>query len=271
MFISPFLMDPGNSQRLWTGGRYMWRTTDDATNWAQASDVIEAAESVSAIAAAPANGNFVLAGTDGGHIHRTSIGLTADDKTVWASGQPRTGYVAGLTFHPTDRLTAYATYSTFGGVHVWKTANGGVSWADADGSGATGIPDIPCHSVVVDPADPQRVYVGTDLGVFVSLDGGGTWAVENTGFANVVTEALARDGTNLFAFTHGRGPGGSRPRRRPRSRSATSRCPKATRARRTPFSRSRSRTRPRAWSRSTTRPPTPPRWPGSTTRPGPAR
>src|SRR5207237_9201576 len=53
------------------------------------------------------------------------------------------------------------------------------------------------------------LYVGTDLGVFVSTDGGATWAVENTGFANVITESLALNTvsgtTMLFAFTHGRG------------------------------------------------------------------
>ena len=86
-----------------------------------------------------------------------------------------------------------------------KTINGGATWTDADGAGATGIPDLPCHSVVVDPSNPNRVYVGTDLGVFVSTDAGATWAVENTGFANVVTESLSREGNNLFAFTHGRG------------------------------------------------------------------
>ena len=42
--------------------------------------------------------------------------------------------------------------------------------------------------------------------MFTSIDGGATWAVENTGFANVVTEALRpREGPTLFAFTHGRG------------------------------------------------------------------
>jgi hypothetical protein len=51
--------------------------------------------------------------------------------------------------------------------------------------------------------------VGSDIGVFVSLDGGGTWARENTGFANTVVESLAIGSVgstlNLFAFTHGRG------------------------------------------------------------------
>jgi hypothetical protein len=54
------------------------------------------------------------------------------------------------------------------------------------------------------------LFLGTDLGVFVSTTGGQQWSIENTGFANVVTESLAvatgEGGTRwLFAFTHGRG------------------------------------------------------------------
>jgi hypothetical protein len=65
------------------------------------------------------------------------------------------------------------------------------------------------HSLAVDPTRPDRLYLGTDLGVFVSLDRGRTWAVENTGFANAITEtvlvAQGEYGPAVYAFTHGRG------------------------------------------------------------------
>ncbi|HEX8031442.1 MAG TPA: hypothetical protein VF491_23395, partial [Vicinamibacterales bacterium] len=53
-------------------------------------------------------------------------------------------------------------------------------------------------------------YLGTDLGVMVSLDAGRTWMSEETGFGPAVTMWLsivkATDGQKLlFAFTHGRG------------------------------------------------------------------
>lgn len=103
----------------------------------------------------------------------------------------------------------YATYAGFGGAHVWKSSDEGLTWVVLDGIGDGSIPDIPVHALVADPSRPGRLFLGTDLGVFVSLDGGNHWAVENTGFANVVTEALALsngpNGYALFAFTHGRG------------------------------------------------------------------
>jgi photosystem II stability/assembly factor-like uncharacterized protein len=144
----------------------------------------------------------------GGFIHRNDAALAANASTAWPGVQPRVGFVSWVTFDPVNEMVAYATYSTFGGAHVFKSTDAGATWASIDGAGDTGIPDIPVHSIVVDGADSQRLYIGTDIGVFVSMDGGGTWARENTGFANVITESLAigSDGSNnvLFAFTHGR-------------------------------------------------------------------
>jgi photosystem II stability/assembly factor-like uncharacterized protein len=134
----------------------------------------------------------------------------ATGSTRWAESRPRDGYPTWLAFDPTDEDVAYVTYGGFGGDHVWRTTNGGGSWQSLDGRGAAALPDLPVLSMAVDPGDPARLYLGTDLGVFVSTDGGDSWAVENTGFANVVTEALAiREGAfgqrELYAFTHGRG------------------------------------------------------------------
>src|SRR5262245_26704639 len=87
--------------------------------------------------------------------------------------------------------------------------DGGATWSGLNGSGAGVLPDVPAHSIAIDPSNTARLYVGTDVGVFVSTDGGANWAVETSGFPNVITEALqiqVADGvTNLYAFTHGRG------------------------------------------------------------------
>jgi hypothetical protein len=209
LFIAPFAMDPANSQRLWIGGFFLWRTTNSAGVWSQASAITSGTGSVSAIAVAPTDGNKVLAGMSDGIIHRTDQGLTSNAGTSWPFTQPVAGaFVSSVTFDPTDDNIAYATYSTFGVAHVWKSTNSGATWTSIDGAGPTALPDIPAHSIVVDPANTNKLVVGTDLGVFVSTDGGANWAAENTGFANVVTESLSvqsNGSTRLFAFTHGRG------------------------------------------------------------------
>jgi uncharacterized protein (TIGR03437 family) len=211
-FIMPFVMDPSNAQRLWTGGSRIWRTDNGAANWVQAALPLTN-DTVSALAVAPTNANQVLVGTAGGFIHRTNVGTTSDANTNWPSVRPRGGFVSWVAYDPKDINIAYATYSTFNSApnqrHVYRSADGGATWAGLDGTGASSLPDVPVHCIVVDPINSNHLYVGTDVGVFSSIDGGVTWAVENTGFANVITEALAVNtgggAKQLFAFTHGRG------------------------------------------------------------------
>ena len=209
LFITPFVMDPNQPQRLWTGGRRLWRTDDGATTWGAASGSPLGSGQVSALAVAPGNSQTVLVGTTNGFIHRNEEALAANATTHWEASRPREGFVSSLAFEPGGSDVVYATFAGFGGQHVWRSADGGVTWEAIDGSGSTAVPDIPVHSIVVDPGSSQRLYLGTDLGVFTSINGGRTWAVENTGFANAVTEWLAigdDDGFPvLFAFTHGRG------------------------------------------------------------------
>jgi hypothetical protein len=151
------------------------------------------------------NGDVVLGGTAEGHIVRTSQGTQANSATPWQITRPREGFVSWIAFDPSDPNVVYATYAGFGGTHVWMSTDAGVSWAPRDST----LPDMPVHSLAVDPTRPNRLYLGTDLGVFVSLDRGLSWAVENTGFANAVTETvLVGQGVNgpaVYAFTHGRG------------------------------------------------------------------
>jgi hypothetical protein len=214
LFIAPFYMDPTNPNRLYTGGGRIWRTDNAAGVWVQGSAFF--GFRVSHIAVAPTNANFAIAGTQAGHLFRTNAATTATGTTVWTNVRPRTDFVSWVTYAPSDANIAYATYSTFNNGanvgHVFKSTDGGVTWALADGTqtlnNAASIPDIPALTVTVDPTNPQRVYVGTDLGVFVSLNGGGTWNKEVTGFANVPVEALEQTTsggkTSIFAFTHGR-------------------------------------------------------------------
>jgi len=210
LFITPFLMDPNNSRRLWAGARRLWRTDNGAASWVAASRYPLGSGTASAFAVAPGNSQFVVAGTTDGFIYRNDRALEAGSTTTWQSSRPRDGFVSSLAFDPATTGVIFATYAGFGGHHVWRSEDDGVNWNAIDGSGSLSVPDIPVHSIVIDPHDSRRLYLGTDLGVFTSVNGGRTWAVENTGFATAVTEwlTLGSDALGspwLFAFTHGRG------------------------------------------------------------------
>lgn len=218
-FINPFAIDPNNFQNLWTSGKFMWRTTNAAAGWTRASTTLldngsgacGFSETFSEEAVANSNSNLVVAGTDCGNIFRNTAALSATSTTTWSVTKPRSGYVADIAFDPNDANKVYATYSTFGGTHVWKSTNGGQTFVGIDGTG-TVLPNIPAHTVAVSPADAtgNTIYVGTEIGVYVTTDGGANWARENTGFANVITDHLVFNasgptGLELYAFTHGRG------------------------------------------------------------------
>ncbi len=219
-FINPFTIDPNTPANLWTSGAQLWRTTNNATSWTAASTTTMLTHnSACAVSASPSeqftshavavgNSNRVLAGTDCGYIFRNTAALSATSATVWASAQPATGYVDAIAFDPSNELIAYAVYGTFGVGHIWKTTDGGATWSNISGAGGTALPDAPAHSVAVDPDNGSKIFVGTDIGVYVTTDGGANWARENTGFANVSTERLlirkAGAVKEIYAFTHGR-------------------------------------------------------------------
>ena len=205
LFIAPLMIDRGAPQVLWTGGRKLWRTDNAGSSWTAASTTLGAGK-VSAIAV---SGPRVLAGTSDGFIYRNDDARSATPATAWPGVQPREGFVSSITRHPADADVVYATFAGFGGQHVWSSTDGGVSWAPLDGEGDAQIPDIPVHSLVVDPQRPERLFIGTDLGVMVSIDGGAHWMTDADGLPNVVTEWLViangPEGRSLYAFTHGRG------------------------------------------------------------------
>lgn len=212
-FIAPFTMDPTNPERLWTGGRSMWITSDSARTWERASPQLTTTSSVNAIAISPVDPNRIIVGTRDGFLYRSSAALSIDTVAQWPSQRLRTGVVSWAAFDPLNPDIAYVTYSNFNALptdrHIYKTVDGGATWTGLDGEGETDIPDIPVHCILPDPLRPSTLYLGTDLGVFVSVDGGGTWSRENTGFPNTVVESLTLErtgsGSYLIAFTHGRG------------------------------------------------------------------
>jgi photosystem II stability/assembly factor-like uncharacterized protein len=209
-FIHPFAMDPTNPQRMWYGGAFAWRSNNRGTNWTRVSNSFGARIASWGISTSDPNRvyvgmqNLTAAPAFSGRIYTTDVATTLAAPVTWASAQPRQGYVSSIAVDPANPLVAYATYSTYNSGtnvgHVFKTADGGATWNRIDLT----LPDMPVHSAIVHPTQPNTIYIGTDLGVFVTTDGGGSWMRENTGFANVVTEHLELNNGRLFAFTHGR-------------------------------------------------------------------
>ena len=126
------------------------------------------------------------------------IGTIDDDNTnaVASSVEFDANDVSGNTW--------YATNSMFGpSQKVVRTTTDGASWDDITGN----LPDIPTHTIAVQPGGSHNLFLGTDIGVFVSHNQGGVWQdVTVPPFPNTVVENLAfQSDIALYAFTFGRG------------------------------------------------------------------
>jgi hypothetical protein len=207
LFIAPFTHHPGTNN-IWLGGTHLYRGAVFGLTWQKVGNAMPDGSRISAIAVSPRTPGTIAIGTDKGHITRV---VDSGNSSLNASfTMPRSGWVTSIAFDPLADPVLYATYGNFGGAHVFRSSDNGETWHSLDGAGATSLPDIPVHSIVVDADDPQRLYLGTDLGVMVSIDGGRTWMTEETGFGPAVTMWLSLIRTpagqkQLFAFTHGRG------------------------------------------------------------------
>ncbi len=207
LFITPFSMDPNNSQILVAGTYRIYRTTNAAGNWTSISPDLsgDGYSKVSAVTVAKGNSKIIYAAYTNGKIWVTQQADTnwTEIDQISTNGTPL-AYCTSLATNPTDDGTVYATYSGyFARDKVFKSTNYGQTWTNVSGN----LPNIPVQCLVVNPNNLQNLIIGTDLGIFTSFDGGKSWTQDNSGLANVAVFDLdyrASDNT-IFAATHGRG------------------------------------------------------------------
>ncbi|PYS96000.1 MAG: hypothetical protein DMF65_13575 [Acidobacteria bacterium] len=163
------------------------------------------------ISESPRNANLVWVGTDDGNVQ-----ITRDGGKTWTNvvgnirGLPKNAWVSYIDAGHFEEGTAYATFDahTFGDMrpYVYKTTDFGQTWTPlvSEGSPVRGY----AHVVKEDLVRPDLLFVGTEFGLWVSLDGGRQWAQYKGGdMPSVAVRDLAihpRD-HDLVIATHGRG------------------------------------------------------------------
>lgn len=143
-------------------------------------------------------------GTENGKVWWCGDALAPSPTWVEVTGGLPEDWVSDIAVDPANPERVYLTRGNFGASRVYRSTSAGTSWA-AVGSG---VPDAPANAVAVDPRDGNRVFVGSDVGVFESLDGGDTFAALMTGLplGAVVTDLeVSGEPPRLTAGTYGRG------------------------------------------------------------------
>ncbi|MFQ6038532.1 MAG: hypothetical protein ACE5LV_07940, partial [Candidatus Aminicenantales bacterium] len=214
-WVAPFILSPHNPDIIYLGMQYLFRSRDRGDTWERISPDLTyntpsemgdiPYHTIFTISESPLKFGLVYVGTDDGKVH-----VTRDGGKTWKpimKGLPTQKWVSRIVASAYDIGTVYMTQNgkrddDFN-VYVWKSTDFGETWEDISGN----IPVGPVNVIREDPVDRNILYVGTDIGVYVTKDGGKTWEVLGQGLPSTYVHDLIihpRDNIIVIA-THGRG------------------------------------------------------------------
>ena len=206
---TPVVMDPNTSNILYFGTHSLYRTTDGTASWnkvsPQLTDWIPGRRlgTITTIAVAPTNSNVIYVGTDDAHVW-----VSSDNGVNWndiSSGLPER-WVTRVVVDPSDENIVYVT---FNGLkwrdpqpHVFRSTNKGTDWENINSN----LPDAPVNAFAVDNNYSNILYVGNDVGMYVSFDTGHNWEVLGEGLPVLPVGDIKIHPTEnyLVAGTYGR-------------------------------------------------------------------
>ena len=231
---TPIHMSPNEKGTIYIGAQYLFRSRDHGQSWDRISPDLStndpekqkqeesggvtidnsAAEmhtTIYSISESPKNGQMIWVGTDDGNVQ-----LTRDGGKAWTnlignvSGVGKNPWVSWVEASRFDEAVAYATFDrhTYGDMkpYCYKTTDYGRTWTalPVQDSGVRGY----AHVIREDTQDRDLLFLGTELGLWVSVDGGQHWAqYKGSAFPAVAVRDIAVHSreSDLVLATHGRG------------------------------------------------------------------
>lgn len=205
-FAAPYVLSPDDPGVLYAGRSAVYRTNNGGTSWAATNGgfPLSNGNPVISLATAPSDVDVVYAGT--APINgRSHVFTTRNGGVSWldVTGSLPDRYPADLSVDADDPDRVFVTLMGFGTSHVFRSADGGDTWEDI----GAGLPDIPTSAVELDPDYPEVIYVGTDLGTYLSPDAGDSWHPFNSGMPLAMVNDLKvyLPARKIRAATHGNG------------------------------------------------------------------
>lgn len=231
---TPIHMSPNEKGTIYIGAQFLFRSRDHGQSWDRISPDLttndpekqkqeesggvtvdnssaEMHTTIYSISESPKNGQIIWAGTDDGNLQ-----ITRDGAKTWTnvvgniSGLAKNSWVSTVEASRFDEATAYATFDrhTLGDMkpYACKTSDYGKTWTalPVQESGVRGY----AHAIKEDTVDPNLLFLGTEFGLWISVDGGQHWAqYKGSDFpAAAVRDIVVHPReSDLVLATHGRG------------------------------------------------------------------
>jgi photosystem II stability/assembly factor-like uncharacterized protein len=210
LFYSPFALDKTNSNNIAIGGKNMLYLDDSQglEGWQTRVPLPGENEFVSSINYV--NSNLIYLATIKGSVFRLiKSGNDWQVQAINSESLPRR-WIWDIVTLPNDNSKVIVILSGFGTPHVFYgdvPQQGVAEWKNISGNEDNGVPDIPVNAIVVDDDNPDIIYIGTDSGVWHTIDRGKNWKPFNAGLPRVqVYDMRLHKATHtLQVATHGRG------------------------------------------------------------------
>lgn len=232
---SPIALSPNEKGTIYIGSQFLFRSRDHGVTWDRISPDLttndpnrqrqeqsggitvdnssaEMNTTIYSISESPLAPGLIWVGTDDGNVQMTRNGGANWTNITPALGLPQGNWISWVEASRFDPGTAYATNDRhmFGDMqsYLYRTHDYGRTWQRLVGPGTPGVRGY-THVIREDRINPNILYLGTEHGLFVSLNGGASWAqFKPTEFPDGVAVrdiAVQPHSDDLVLATHGRG------------------------------------------------------------------
>jgi len=213
---SPILISPHDSKTIYFGGNHLFRSGNRGDSWEMLSADLtrgppgpDAARghTLTTIAESPLKPGLLWAGSDDGMVVVRSNPGRWDDVSGRIPGLPPERLISRIECSPYAAGTAYLSIDRHRHddrlPYLFRTDDFGRTWKSLTANLPAGGP---IHVVRTDPRNRNLLYVGTEFGLYVSINAGASWQRLRAGLPTVPVYDLAihpRD-RELVIATHGR-------------------------------------------------------------------